>query len=146
MKSTLAHIIDGANGGLESYNSKLVVFNDELFVFLPKDNFKEVQKLLIQLGLRINGNETNYSMAVDVSYKVEVLPDAIKSVFKLTNDPNGNIKLEFKKTAENGSYYYFGQHSPTEVEKIMRQFIKFSMGGFYDEEICKLFERKYRRK
>lgn len=142
----MSQIINGANDELVSYNSKLVVFDDELFVFLPKDNFKEVQKILKQLGLVINGNETIYSISSDVSYNVKILSDAIAHRFNLTNDSNGNIKIEFKITADNGGYYYFGQRSPDFVEKIMREFIEFSIRGANDEEICKIFERKYRRK
>lgn len=145
MENTLSTIIEGTNGELSSQCAKLVIINEKLFVFLPKDNFKMVQETLKTVGFRINGNET-INTITDVCYPVTILSDCIKHKFKLTNDVNGNVKVEFKKTAENGGYYYFGQMSPIEVEKVMLKFIDLSLEGFSDEEICKLFERKYRRK
>lgn len=144
-ENTIAHIIDVINGEIKNNNSKIVIFDDESFVFLPKDNFKDVQTKLNQYGFVINGNET-INTITDECYKIKFLPKAISDKFKLTPDTNRNIKLEFKLVTENKSYYYLGQHNQDTVEKIMLLFIRYNLEGFYDEEICKLFERKFRKK
>ena len=146
MKNTIASLINEANQHLVTYQSKLVIIGRDLYLYLPKNNFKEVQKSIKHLGLVINGNRTITSISNDVSYKVKILIRAVKPNFSLSNDTNGSIKLEFRKTAENKGYYYLGQHTHEEVEDIILLFIELNLIGFTDKEICKMFERKYKRK
>lgn len=146
MENTIASLINEANQHLATYQSKLVIIGRGLYVYLPKNNFKEVQKYLEHLGLVINGNRTITSISNDVSYKVKILTRAVKPNFSLSNDTNGNIKLEFRKTAENKGYYYLGQHTHEEVEEIILLFIELNLIGFTDKEICIMFERKFKRK
>ena len=144
-ENTIANIIDVINGEIQKSNSKIVIFDDEPFVFLPKDNFKDVQTKLKQVGFVINGNDPRNTI-IGECYKIKILSNTINHKFKLSPDSNGNIKIEFKVADENGNYYYFGQHDANMLEKIMLLFIRYNLEGFYDVEICKLFERKFKKK